>query len=673
MAESPRSFIYTQHAMHDKSVRHQVDFWREQGERAHWFKRYDKVLDDSRGSEHIYKWYTGGMVNCCYDALDVHVEAGHGSRVAVYYDSPVTNTKKHYTYAQLLEQVATVAGGLRKLGVAAGDRVLIYMPVMVETMVAMLACARIGAIHSVVFGGFGAKELATRINDSQPKVILAASCGIEAQKVVAYKPLLDGGLAMATHEPHKCVILQRPQCEASLTPLDMLWEDLFSAQPVDAVPVTSNHPLYILYTSGTTGQPKGVVRDHAGQIVSGKFAMPTCYGINPGETFFGASDVGWIVGHTCMVYSPLLAGCATVMYEGKPVGTPNPGSIWRVVSETNTKALFIAPTALRVMRRDDPNGEYIKHYKPKMDQFQTLFVAGERLDPPTFDWARDLLGCAVVDNWWQTETGFPMAIICRGLDNNDIPPRAGSCGHPGVGYDLRILRDDGIEAEPGEMGRVVCKLPLPPGTLLTLWNNEKRFLSSYMSRYEGYYETGDSGFIDEERYVHIMSRTDDVINVAAHRLSTAAIEDVLVQHPAVSEGAVVGIHDDLRGQIPLGLVVLKPERASHPDQVIREIIAAVRESIGPVAFFKNCGIVERLPKTRSGKILRRTIAAIADGRERPVPPTIDDPAVLGEVERCLKEQLGYPRPRTESMYGDVRCGEEGVDREATAAVASAAA
>ena len=612
-------------------------FWAEMAEGIHWYKKWDKVLDASRPP--FYRWFTGGIVNTCYNALDRHVEQGRGNQPALIYDSPVTGTIKSFRYRELLDDVARFAGVLVRQGVQKGDRVIIYMPMVPEAVIAMLACARVGVVHSVVFGGFAAHELASRINDAQPKLIVSASCGIEADRVVPYKPLLDKGIEIASVKPEGCIILQRPQQNASMIAgRDLDWSELMAdAKPVDCVPVAATDPLYILYTSGTTGMPKGIVRDNGGHLVALKWSMKNIYGVEPGEVFWTASDVGWVVGHSYIVYAPLFNGNTTVLYEGKPVGTPDPGAFWRVGSQHRVRVLFTAPTAFRAIKREDPTGDYIRKYD--LSCFRTLFLAGERCDPDTLLWAKKQLGVAVIDHWWQTETGWPIGANCVGLGMLSVKP--GSCTKPVPGYDVRALSDEGQELVGGQIGNIVIKLPLPPGCLATLWNNDGGFQKSYLSRYYGYYLTADAGYKDEDGYLWIMSRTDDIINVAGHRLSTGAMEEVLASHPDVAECAVVGVADAIKGEIPLGLMVLKAGVQRPHDEIVMEVVEMVRERIGPVASFKVGSIVKRLPKTRSGKILRGTIKKVADGIDYRVPPTIDDPAILDEIRADLAV-LGYP-------------------------------
>jgi propionyl-CoA synthetase len=613
-------------------------FWAEAAEAVHWFKKWDRVLDASHPP--FYRWFSGGSLNSCYNALDWHVENGRADQPALLYDSPVTDSTKVFTYRALLDEVARFAGVLLRQGVRKGDRVIVYMPMVPEAVIAMLACARIGAIHSVVFGGFAANELATRINDARPKLIVSASCGIEVNRVVPYKPLLDRAIESASAKPASCIILQRPQEQASMTRgRDLDWAQVMTqAEPADCVPVAATDPLYILYTSGTTGIPKGVVRDNGGHLVALRWSMKNVYGVEPGEVFWAASDLGWVVGHSYIVYGPLFHGNTTVLYEGKPVGTPDPGAFWRVISEHDVKVLFTAPTTFRAIKREDPNGDYMRRYD--LSRFRTLFLAGERCDPDTLLWAESRLGVPVVDHWWQTETGWPVGANCAGLGL--LPIKPGSCTKPVPGYDVRVLGEDGRELPHGQIGNIVIKLPLPPGCLPTLWNNDAGYQESYTSAYPGYYKTADAGYKDEDGYLWVMSRTDDIINVAGHRLSTGALEEVLASHTDVVECAVVGAADELKGEIPLALIVLKTDVSRPHDVITAELIQLVREKIGPVASFKVAAIVKRLPKTRSGKIVRGTIKKIADGLDYRIPPTIDDPVILDEITEDLAA-LGYPR------------------------------
>ena len=613
-------------------------FWAEAAEEIDWYKRWDKVLDSSRAP--LYRWFAGAEVNSCYNALDRHVERGRADQLALIYDSPVTGTIKTFTYRQLLDKTARFAGALEGLGVKKGDRVIIYMPMVPQTVVAMLACARIGAIHSVVFGGFAARELATRIDDAKPKLVISASCGIEVDRVIPYKPLLDEAIEIAGHKPEHCVILQRKQLEAALKDgRDLDWKQVMdAAEPVDCVPVAATEPLYILYTSGTTGVPKGVVRPCGGHLVALKWSMSNIYGVEPGETYWAASDLGWAVGHSYIVYGPLYHGCTTVLYEGKPVGTPDPGAFWRVTSQHRVAVLFTAPTAFRAIKREDPNGEYLKKYD--LGAFRILFLAGERADPATIHWAEGHLGKPVIDHWWQTETGWPIASNFVGLGM--LPVKYGSPTKAVPGYDVRVVDDKGREVPRGQSGAIVIKQPLPPGCLRTLWNNDQGCIESYYKDYPGYYKTADAGYQDEDGYLYIMSRTDDIINVAGHRLSTGAMEEVLAAHADVAECAVIGAADKIKGQVPLGFVVLKAGVERAHETIVAELVQMVRERIGPVAFFKVATVVPRLPKTRSGKILRGTMRQIADGEPYRPPATIDDPTVLDEISEALRG-VGYAK------------------------------
>ena len=605
--------------------------WQDAAENIHWYQRPTRLLDDSNPP--FYRWYPDGVTNACYNAVDIHVEQGRGEQLAVIYDSPVTRSRRTYTYSQLLLEVARFAGVLASQGVGKGDRVILYMPMVPEALIAMLACARIGAIHSVVFGGFASNELAVRIDDATPRVVVSASCGVEPNRIVAYKPLLDQAIELATHKPDQCIILQRPMQEATLQPgRDLDWEEAMAdAEPAACVPVGANDPLYILYTSGTTGQPKGVVRDTGGSIVSLKWSMKNIYNVDPGEVYWAASDVGWVVGHSYIVYGPLFNGNTTLIYEGKPVGTPDPGAFWRVIDEHKVKVMFTAPTAFRAIRKEDPEGKYLDKYDHS--GLRALFLAGERCDPNTLEWAREKLQVPVIDHWWQTETGWSICANCLGIEQLPIVP--GSPARAVPGYDVQVLDRDGSPVAPGEIGALVIKSPLPPGTFTTLWNAEDRYVKAYFSRYPGYYETGDAGYIDDNGYVFVMARTDDVINVAGHRLSTGAMEEVLADHPDVAECAVIGIADKLKGQLPLGLLVLNAGVNRDPGAIVAEVIQQVRDRIGPVAAFKHCAVVSRLPKTRSGKILRGTMRSIADGEPWKMPATIDDPAIMDEISAVL--------------------------------------
>ena len=626
-------------AAFERSIRDPEGFWGEAAEAVHWHKKWDKVLDDS--NKPFYRWFTGGMVNTCYNALDLHIENGRADQPALIYDSAVTGKIQTFTYRELRDEVATFAGALAGLGVGKGDRVIIYMPMIPQAAVAMLACARLGAVHSVVFGGFAANELAVRINDAKPKVIVSASCGIEVSRIIPYKPLLDEAIQFAKHKPEKCIILQRPMKPAEMIAgRDLDWEEeMQAAKPHDCVPVEATAPLYILYTSGTTGQPKGVVRDNGGHIVALKWTMKNIYGVDPGDVYWAASDIGWVVGHSYIVYGPLFHGNTAILYEGKPVGTPDAGAFWRVISQHNVKVLFVAPTALRAIRKEDPNGKLLKNYD--LSGFKTLFLAGERADPDTLQWAESHLKVPVIDHWWQTETGWSICANCSGIEQ--LPVKHGSPTKPVPGMDVNVLNAQNQEVKRGEIGALVIKLPLPPGTFPTLWNADERFVESYLSEYPGYYKTADAGYIDEDGYVYVMSRTDDIINVAGHRLSTGGMEEVLAAHPDVAECAVVGVNDEIKGQIPLGFLVLKAGVHRDQSEIIQEAVHLVRTKIGPVAAFKIATIVERLPKTRSGKILRGTIQKIANSEQYTMPATIEDPAVLGEITDILKK-AGYAKP-----------------------------
>jgi propionyl-CoA synthetase len=613
-------------------------FWAEAARDIDWIKPADKVFDPEAG---VYgRWFVGAVCNTCHNAVDRHVAAGRGGQAAIVYDSPVTGAKRTLTYAELQRETAALGAVLQDLGVAKGDRVILYMPMIPEAAVAMLACARIGAIHSVVFGGFAARELATRIDDAGPKVILSASCGIEAGRVVPYKPLLDEAIALARAKPETCLILQRPQAEAGLVAgRDRDWQETMAAtraagKAAECVPVAATDPLYILYTSGTTGRPKGVVRDNGGHMVALKWSMRNLYGLEPGEVFWTASDVGWVVGHSYIVYGPLLHGCTSILYEGKPVGTPDAGAFWRVIAEHGAVTLFTAPTAFRAIKKEDPDGQHPKRYD--LSKFRALFLAGERADPDTVQWAERILGVPVIDHWWQTETGWAIAGNPLGLGL--LPIKYGSPTVPMPGYDLRILDEGGKPVPPGVMGSIAVKLPLPPGCLPTLWNADERFRDSYLAAFPGHYATADAGYIDEDGYVFVMGRTDDIINVAGHRLSTGGMEEVLASHPAVAECAVVGIRDALKGEAPCGFVVLKSGVTRPPAEIEAELVGLVREKIGPVAAFKLAIAVGRLPKTRSGKILRGTIKKIADDEPWTMPATIEDPAVLDEIGAALKRR-----------------------------------
>ncbi|MFI7540814.1 propionyl-CoA synthetase [Actinoplanes sp. NPDC049599] len=618
---------------YERSLRDPEGFWREAAGAIDWDSPPDRILDDSAAP--IYRWFPDARLNTCHNALDRHVDAGRGEQPALIHDSPVTGTLRTYTYRELRDEVALFAGALRGLGVGPGDRVVIYMAMIPEAVVAMLACARLGAVHSVVFGGFGAPELAARIDDARPVVVVASSCGIEASRIVEYQPLLDRALGLATHRPAGCVILQRPQLLAELTPgRDVTWADAIAgAEPAECVPVAATDPLYILYTSGTTGRPKGVVRDNGGHAVALRWSMEAIFAAGPGDVFWAASDVGWVVGHSYIVYAPLLTGATTVLYEGKPVGTPDAGAFWRVIAQHRVNVMFTAPTAIRAVKKEDPEGKLIAQHD--LSSLRLLFLAGERLDPETYGWAGERLGVPVIDNWWQTETGWPIAASPRGLE--ELPTKPGTPSVPVPGYRVRVVDPYGTEVPPGEDGSIVIGLPLPPGCLPTLWQDDERYVRSYLSAFPGSYLTGDGGRFDADGYLYVMGRTDDVINVAGHRLSTGAMEEVLASHPAVAECAVIGVHDPLKGQLPRGFVVLKSGTAIDPERLSAELVTMVRDRIGPVAALRRVDVVPGLPKTRSGKILRRTMRGIADGVAEPVPSTIEDPAVLDVLRPILTD------------------------------------
>jgi len=623
-------------ALHARSLADPEGFWGEAAAALEWDTPWERVLDD--GNPPLYRWFRGGRLNVCHNALDRHVAAGRGEQAAVIHDSPVTGTVRTYSYREMRDAVAKLAGALQARGVGKGDRVIVYMPMVPEALMAVLACARLGAIHSVVFGGFAANELATRIDDCQPKMLLSASCGIEPTRVVPYKPLLDAAIALSKHKPAHCLILQRPQAAAELKPgRDEDWQAaVAAAAPADCVPVESTHPLYILYTSGTTGQPKGIVRDSGGYAVALTWSMRNIYDVQPGEVFWSASDVGWVVGHSYIVYAPLLYGATPVVYEGKPVGTPDAGAFWRVIQQHGVVSLFTAPTAFRAIRQQDSEGRLIGDYD--LDRFRSLFLAGERCDPDTLLWAQDKLKVPVIDHWWQTETGWAITANCLGVEL--LPVKPGSSTLPAPGWDLRVLDAEGHEVPRGTIGAIAGRLPMPPGTMLGLWNGEERFRRAYLTTFPGYYQTGDAGYIDPDGYVFVMARTDDIINVAGHRLSTGAIEEVLASHPDVAEGAVIGAHDELKGQMPVGFLVLNAGCNRPHGEIVKEAVALVREQIGPVAAFKSATVVQRLPKTRSGKILRATMRQIADGETYKPPATIDDPAILEEIGEALSG-MGY--------------------------------
>lgn len=623
-------------ALYQRSIEEPDRFWGDAAEGIDWYKKWDRVLDAD--AEPAARWFVGGELNTCYNCLDRHVEAGRGDQPALIYDSPVTDQQKTYSFSELQDTVARFAGVLSGHGVKKGDRVIVYMPMIPEATIAMLACARLGAVHSVVFGGFAANELATRIDDAKPKFIVTASCGIEPNRVVEYKPLLDKAIELAAHKPDGCIIKARPQANASLIEgRDLDWDqEMANAEPADCVPVAATDPLYILYTSGTTGIPKGVVRDNGGHAVALNWSMKHIYNVDTGDVFWAASDVGWVVGHSYIVYGTLLRGCTTIMFEGKPVGTPDPGAFWRVISDYKVRVLFTAPTAFRAIKKEDPEGTYLAKYD--LSCMDALFLAGERCDPDTLFWARDKLHKPVVDHWWQTETGWAIAANPLGVQAMEVKPGSPTVAMPG--YDVRILSDDGAEMPDGEMGDMVIKLPMPPACLPTLWNNDRGFTESYLTRFPGYYRSGDAGFRDADGYLWIMSRTDDIINVAGHRLSTGGIEEVLASHPDIAECAVIGVADQLKGELPVGLAVLKAGVDRDQAEINAELVKLVRERIGPVAAFKTVVIVARLPKTRSGKVLRGTMKKLADGQEYRVPATIDDPVILEEIEQSLKS-IGY--------------------------------
>lgn len=628
-------------AIYDKvyteSIKDPEKFWAEAATKVHWYHKWDKVLDVVDGH---YRWFVGGCMNTCYNALDLHIDNGRCDQLALIYDSPVTDTKKTYTYKQLRDRVAKTAGMLVNKGVHKGDRVVIYMPMIPEAVIAMLACARIGAIHSVVFGGFAAHELATRIDDAKPRVIMSASCGIEISKVIHYKPLLDEAIKQATHKPTTCFIYQRPQERANMLPWrDVDWaEEEEKTNPVDCVPVDAMDPLYILYTSGTTGKPKGVIRSNGGHSVAMKWSMDNIYNAKPGDVFWAASDVGWVVGHSYIVYAPLMNGCTTIVYEGKPVRTPNPGAFWRVCEEYKVNVLFSAPTAFRAIRKEDPTAQWVKKYD--LSALRSVFVAGERCDSPTLEWIQNVTGKPAIDHWWQTETGWAIAGNPMGLDPMKIKP--GSPTKPMPGFNLKVLNDEGKECKAGVLGNLVLKLPLPPSCLLGIWDDDARYHRSYLNFYKGFYLTGDSGYIDKDGYVWVMGRMDGVINVAGHRLSTGEMEEIVAKHPDVAECAVIGVNDELKGEVPMGFVVLKEGIERDAQSIADGVVQLIRDDIGAVASFRIATVVNRLPKTRSGKILRGTMRSIADGKEWNMPSTIEDESVLPEIAEAIKA-LGYPK------------------------------
>ena len=615
-----------------KSVDNPDEFWAEAAEGIDWYQKWDKVLDDSNPP--FYRWYPGAKMNTCYNAVDRHVEGGRGDQVAIIHDSPVTDTITKVTYKELQQKVAQLAGALQSIGITKGDTVIIYMPMILEAAYAMLACARIGAIHSVVFGGFAANELALRINHAEPKAIITASGAIEGAKTLAYKPIVDEAIEIADHKIEKVVLFQRPFLQSEMQEgRDIDWNDFVSGAPLaDCVPVEATDPLYILYTSGTTGMPKGVIRDNGGHAVALHWSMKAIYDIDAGDVWWSASDVGWVVGHSYIVYGPLLKGATSVFYEGKPIGTPDAGAFWRLISEHQVKSLFTAPTAFRAIKKEDPDGKFISKYD--ISCFECLYLAGERLDPDTYFWASNLLKVPVIDHWWQTETGWAIVANCRGIE--ELPVKAGSPTTAVPGYNVMVLDDEGNPVGPNTEGNIVIKLPLPPGTLPTLWKNEKRFIDSYMSTFPGYYETSDGGYIDEDGYIYVMGRMDDVINIAGHRLSTGAMEEVIATHPDIAECAVIGTEDQLKGQLPVGLFVLKSGVDRDVEEIQTELVKMVREKIGAIACFRESNMVARLPKTRSGKILRGTMRKIAEKEEYRTPATIEDPAVLEEITEVLE-------------------------------------
>ena len=630
MSSSPYQESY------ELSINEPENFWAQAAQKVHWYNEWDKVLDDS--GDH-YKWFVGGCMNSCYNALDLHIHNNRGDQLALIYDSPVTDTKKKYTYRQLRDRVAKVAGILTNKGVVKGDRVVIYMPMIAEAVIAMLACARIGAIHSVVFGGFAAHELATRIEDAKPRLVISASCGIEVSNIIPYKPILDEAIKQSSHKPTTCLIWQRPQYKANMLPWrDVDWEsEEEKTKGVDCVPVLATDPLYILYTSGTTGSPKGVIRSNGGHSVAMKWSMDNIYNAKPGDVFFAASDVGWVVGHSYIVYGPLMNGCTTIVYEGKPVRTPNPGAFWRIVDEYKVNVLFSAPTAFRAIRREDAKGDLIKNYN--LDSLRAIFVAGERCDSDTLKWIMKVTKKTVVDNWWQTETGW--AIVANPLGLEEMPIKPGSPTKPMPGFNLKVLDEDGKELGPGKKGALCLKLPLPPACLMGIWENDERYRKGYLDHFKGYYLTGDTGYIDKDGYVYVLGRMDGIINVAGHRLSTGEMEEIIAKHPDIAECAVIGVNDDLKGEVPMGFIVLKQGIERDHRGIVDGAIALIRQEIGAVASFKLACVVNALPKTRSGKILRKNLKELADGIECKIPATIEDASVLDHCKEVIAT-LGYP-------------------------------
>lgn len=633
MSSSPYQESY------ELSINEPENFWAQAAQKVHWYNEWDKVLDDS--GDH-YKWFVGGCMNSCYNALDLHIHNNRGDQLALIYDSPVTDTKKKYTYRQLRDRVAKVAGILTNKGVVKGDRVVIYMPMIAEAVIAMLACARIGAIHSVVFGGFAAHELATRIEDAKPRLVISASCGIEVSNIIPYKPILDEAIKQSSHKPTTCLIWQRPQYKANMLPWrDVDWEsEEEKTKGVDCVPVLATDPLYILYTSGTTGSPKGVIRSNGGHSVAMKWSMDNIYNAKPGDVFFAASDVGWVVGHSYIVYGPLMNGCTTIVYEGKPVRTPNPGAFWRIVDEYKVNVLFSAPTAFRAIRREDAKGELIKNYN--LDSLRAIFVAGERCDSDTLKWIMKVTKKTVVDNWWQTETGW--AIVANPLGLEEMPIKPGSPTKPMPGFNLKVLDEDGKELGPGKKGALCLKLPLPPACLMGIWENDERYRKGYLDHFKGYYLTGDTGYIDKDGYVYVLGRMDGIINVAGHRLSTGEMEEIISKHPDIAECAVIGVNDELKGEVPMGFIVLKQGIERDHRGIVDGAIALVRQEIGAVASFKLACVVDALPKTRSGKILRKSLKELADGIECKVPATIEDASVLDHCKEIIAG-IGYPKTK----------------------------